>query len=192
MRLSLCLTFTLALLAANPARADNTAPSQISPHADYAEKLDQLFGTLHSASSTAEAQIAEFKIRAIWSHDNSEDAVMALAKASVALQLGDFKSAEPLRDQLVQDHPDFMEAWNRRATMYYMQGRFKESLADVDKVLALEPRHFGALSGKGAILQAQGKNAEALVVMKEALAIDPFVPGLKDAIDEIKKTQPEL
>jgi len=73
-----------------------------------------------------------------------------------------------------------------------MQGRFKESLADIDKVLALEPRHFGALSGKGAILQAQGKNAEALVVMKEALAIDPFVPGLKDAIDEIKKTQPEL
>ena len=115
-----------------------------------------------------------------------------LAQASLAMQVGDFKTAEPLLDNLVQDHPEFSEAWNRRATMYYMQGRFKESLADIAKVLALEPRHFGALSGKGAVLRALGKPAEALAAMKEALAIDPNIAGLKDAIEELQKTEPEL
>ena len=192
MRLCITALFTLSLLTALPAGAEDNAPSQISPHADYAEKLDQLFGTLHSTSSTAEAQMAENKIRAIWSHDSVDEAVERLAKASLAMQVGDFETAEALLNKLVQDHPEFSEAWNRRATLYYMQGRMKQSLADIDQVLALEPRHFGALSGKGAVLRSMGKNTDALAAMKEALAIDPFLPGLKDAVQEFEKTQPEL
>ena len=192
MRCGTCILLGLALLGTSPAWAAGDAPSQLSRHADYAEKLDQLFGTLHGTQDLEVAQTAEAKIRAIWSHDSTDDAVQLLAQASVAMQVGDFKSAEPLLDKLVQDHPEFSEAWNRRATMYYMQGRFKESLADIAKVLALEPRHFGALSGKGAVLRALGKPAEALVAMKEALTIDPNIAGLKDAIEELQKTEPEL
>jgi tetratricopeptide (TPR) repeat protein len=192
MRPHLAALFTLTLLAASPAMAEDSAPSQIAPHADYAEKLDQLFGTLHRTTSTAEAQMAENKIRAIWSHDNSDEAVERLAKASFAMQVGEFEAAENLLNKLVQDHPEFMEAWNRRATLYYMEGKMKLSLADIDKVLTLEPRHFGALSGKGAVLRSMGKNADAMAAMKEAVAIDPFLPGLKDAIQEFEKTQPEL
>ena len=192
MRAGPWILLGLALLGTGPARAAEDAPSQLSRHADYAEKLDQLFGILHGTQDLSEAQSAETKIRAIWSHDSADDAVQSLAQASLALQFGGFKMAEPLLDKLVQDHPEFSEAWNRRATMYYMQGRFKESLADIAKVLALEPRHFGALSGKGAILRAMGKPAEALVAMKEALTIDPNIAGLKDAIEELQKAQPEL
>ena len=192
MRYGPCILLALALLGTSPAWAAGDAPSQLSHHADYAEKLDQLFGTLHGTQDAGEAQSAETKIRAIWSHDSTDEAVQSLAQASLAMQVGDFKSAEPLLDKLVQDQPEFSEAWNRRATMYYMQGRFKESLADIAKVLALEPRHFGALSGKGAILRAMGKNGDALATMKEALAIDPNIAGLKDAIEELQKTQPEL
>lgn len=191
MRFGLPSLLVLALLAL-PAAAQTAAPSQAPGRAGYAQALDQLFGTLHETQNAGEAQVLETKIRAIWSHDNSDDAVEALAKASLALQIGDFKSAGPMLDQLVQEHPEFMEAWNRRATLYFVEGKFKESLADVDKVLAMEPRHFGALSGKGAILRAQGKNAEALAAMKDALAIDPFIPGLKDAVQEMEKAQPEL
>jgi tetratricopeptide (TPR) repeat protein len=192
MRCGPCILLGFALLGTSPAWGAGDAPSQLSRHADYAEKLDQLFGTLHGTQDASEAQSAETKIRAIWSHDSTDDAVQTLAQASLAMQVGDFKSAEPLLDKLVQDQPEFSEAWNRRATMYYMQGRFKESLADIAKVLALEPRHFGALSGKGAILRAMGKNGDALASMKEALAIDPNIAGLKDAIEELQKTQPEL
>ena len=192
MRYGSCILLGFALLGTSPAWAAGDAPSQPSRHAEYAEKLDQLFGALRGTLDLGEAQSAEAKIRAIWSHDSTDDAVQSLAQASLAMQVGDFKVAEPLLDRLVQDQPEFSEAWNRRATMYYMQGRFKESLADIATVLALEPRHFGALSGKGAVLRAMGKPTEALVAMKEALAIDPNIAGLKDAIEELQKTQPEL
>jgi tetratricopeptide (TPR) repeat protein len=192
MRYGPCILLGFALLGTSPAWAAGDAPSQLSRHADYAEKLDQLFGTLHGTQDLGKAQSAETKIRVMWSHDSTDDAVQLLAQASLAMQVGDFKVAEPLLDKLVQDHPEFSEAWNRRATMYYMQVRFKESLADIAKVLALEPRHFGALSGKGAILRAMGKPAEALAAMNEALAIDPNIAGLKDAIEELQKTLPEL
>jgi tetratricopeptide (TPR) repeat protein len=183
------LVIILLAIAIPVARAD--AP-QAQPHAATVEKLNQVFGQLHAAPNLADAQSAEAEIRLIWSRDNSDEAVEALAKASLALQIGDLEASGKMLDALVQAHPEFMEAWNRRATLYYVRGRFAESLADIEKVLALEPRHFGALSGKGAILRAQGKNAEAMAAMKEALAIDPYIQGLKDAIADMQKAQPEL
>jgi len=161
-------------------------------HADYARRLDQFFGQLHSTTDAYEAKQIENKIRLIWSSNSTDDAVHQLSVASLALQVGDFKVAGPILDQLVKDQPDFAEAWNRRATLYYVEGKYEESLADIDKVLALEPRHFGAVSGKGACLRALGRDAEALQAMKDAVAIDPFIAGLSDAIKEMQKKTPEL
>lgn len=179
--------FILALALTTSAHAQTS-----SPHPDYAQKLDQFFGQLHSTHDAYEAKQIETKIRLIWSSNATDEAVHQLSVASLALQVGDFKAAGPVLDQLIKDHPEFAEAWNRRATLYYVEGKYEESLSDIEKVLALEPRHFGAISGKGACLRALGRDAEALQAMKDAIAIDPFIAGLGDAIKELQKKSPEL
>ena len=181
----LIVGFLTALLLAAPALAERL-------HPDYAQKLDQFFGQLQSTKDAYEAKQLETKIRLIWASDSTDDAVHQLSIASLALQVEDFKVAEPILDQLVKDHPEFSEAWNRRATLYYLQGRYPESLSDIDHVLDLEPRHFGALSGKGACLRSMGRDADAMQAMKEAVAVDPFIAGLSDAIKEMEKKTPNL
>ena len=159
---------------------------------DYAQRLDKLFAALHNAPDEAAAKLAEMQIWAIWASNDTPEAVTQLAEASAALNAGASDIAEQKLNDLVQAHPTFAEGWNRRATLYFMQGRYDESLADIAKVLDLEPRHFGALSGKGMVLRSQGKVLEALHAMKDALAIDPNLTGMKDAVDKLEKLNPEL
>ena len=159
---------------------------------DYAQRLDKLFAALHNAPDEAAAKLAEMQIWAIWASNDTPEAVTQLAEASAALNAGASDLAEKKLNDLVQTHPTFAEGWNRRATLYFMLGRFDESLSDIAKVLELEPRHFGALSGKGMVLRAQGKPAEALHAMKDALAVNPNLSGMKDAIEKLEKLNPEL
>jgi tetratricopeptide (TPR) repeat protein len=89
--------------------------------------------------------------------------------------MGDIGSTISLLDKLVVDYPTYAEGWNQRATMRYLANDFEGSLADIEKVLEFEPRHFGALSGRVLIYLAQGKRAEALREMATALTIHPFL-----------------
>ena len=106
--------------------------------------------------------------------------------------LHEYDAAEKILIQLVESYPDFAEGWNRRATLYFMEQRFDASLTDIDHVLALEPRHFGALAGKAAILRSQHKDIEALKVLKETLAINPHMASVAEAIKELEKAQPDI
>ena len=85
-----------------------------------------------------------------------------------------------------------MEAWNRRATVYFLMGRYAESLADIDQVLAREPRHFGALSGLGMIKRKLGDLAAARTAFGDALAINPNMDGVKRALEEIDREERPL
>ncbi|MEP6828318.1 MAG: tetratricopeptide repeat protein [Aestuariivirga sp.] len=183
MRWLMAIAFTAAFGVSAPAETVQN---------DYAQRLDKLFAALHNAPDDAAAKLAEIQIWAIWANDDTPDAVSLLAEASAAMNSGAFDLAEQKLIALVQAHPNFAEGWNRRATLYFMQGRYDESLADIAKVLELEPRHFGALSGKGMVLRAQHKPAEALKAMKDALAINPNLSGLKDSVEQMEKLQPEL
>src|SRR3569832_1341831 len=78
-------------------------------------------------------------------------------------------------DGIVAEYPDYAEGWNQHATVNYILDRLDDSLADIDKVLAIEPRHFGALSGRVLIYLKQGKHPEALRAMIAALAVHPFL-----------------
>lgn len=84
-------------------------------------------------------------------------------------------SQMPLIEQLIVDYPDYSEGYNMRATAHFLRGAYEASLSDIEKVLELEPRHFGALSGKALIYHTQGKRDEALEAMKAALEIHPFL-----------------
>lgn len=95
--------------------------------------------------------------------------------ANRALAVGDVASTLEVLDAVVEQFPDYAEGWNQRATVYYMVNRLDNSLADIEKVLALEPRHYGALSGRVMIYLKQGRHEDALRQMMAALAIHPYL-----------------
>ena len=83
--------------------------------------------------------------------------------------------------------PDFLEAWNRRATIYYIKKDFSRSLADIQEVLRREPRHFGALSGLGIILQEFGDDKRALDAFRRALAVHPRIERIPDLAKKLEE-----
>jgi tetratricopeptide (TPR) repeat protein len=92
-----------------------------------------------------------------------------------------------LLDAIIKMRPDYVEAWNRRATVYYLQNNYARSLADIEQVLVREPRHFGALAGLGMIMQDVGDDKRALEAFRKALAINPHlekVPALVKTLQE--------
>jgi tetratricopeptide (TPR) repeat protein len=123
---------------------------------------------------------------------DSPTAELLLGQAVKASAAGENETALKILNELIDVHPEFMEAWNRRATVYFLMGRYKESLADIDQVLKREPRHFGALSGLGMIKQRQGDLAAARAAYDDALAVNPNMDGVKRALEEIDQQERPL
>jgi tetratricopeptide (TPR) repeat protein len=92
-----------------------------------------------------------------------------------------------LLDAVIKLRPDYVEAWNRRATVYYLQNDYEHSLQDIEQVLVREPRHFGALAGLGMIMQDLGDDKRALDAFRQALAVNPYL----DKVPELVKTLTE-
>ena len=137
--------------------------------------LDQLFAQLRLAP---DAETAHAIDQQIWIHwTTPSDPMLALRMVDVleARRAGDVTAAIEMLDSLVADYPGYAEGWNQRATLYYLANNLEGSLADIDKVLELEPRHFGALSGRALIYLQQGKRALALKDMAAALELHPFL-----------------
>jgi tetratricopeptide (TPR) repeat protein len=186
------LAFGLAGLAI-PAQAENTAVAhKLSPRELRDDALDSLFAQLQRARGEDESQLAERKIWEMWSQSDSVTADVLLKQAVVAMDTGDNRSSFSILNQLIATYPSYAEAWNKRATLNFMIGRYNDSLADIDKVLELEPRHFGALAGRGMIYRAQEKWGDALDAFRQAIRINPNMTAVKDAIRDLEKREPSL
>ena len=149
-------------------------------------KLDDLFLRLKSAEE-GEASRIEREIWLEWSKSGSPVEDLLLQRGKDAMDLGDLSAAIEHFTALIDHDPEFAEAWNARATAYYMAGDFGPSVADIGKVLTLNPRHFGALSGLAMILEESGKPEKALEVYRAALAIHPHLQGATDAVERLSK-----
>jgi tetratricopeptide (TPR) repeat protein len=137
--------------------------------------LDALFQQLRSAPNPAAAQAIADQIWLQWTTP-ADPALAARMSEVLALRQGaDFPAVIALLDEIVVDYPSYAEAWNQRATMYYLLRDFDRSIADIGKVLELEPRHFGALTGRAVMYKEQGKEGLALLDMIAALDIHPFL-----------------
>jgi tetratricopeptide (TPR) repeat protein len=170
------LLAALLLWGAVPVAADQKDP-----------RLDPLFQQLQGSANVPEAQLLEAQIWLIWTEakDGPTDTLMQLGLA--AMQGGNLAGALELFDAITVQKPDFAEGWNKRATVLYMLGAFERSAEDVDKVLALEPRHFGALAGLGLINAELDKTDAAIDAFERALKVHPHLPGVKQRLDMLKK-----
>jgi tetratricopeptide (TPR) repeat protein len=190
----------VAMIAAGPAAA--LAQDQISKPqkrlpdapaklprvpADKTRGLDFLFGALKAAPDEASAKHVEARIWAIWLQTPSDTVALLMTRAKTAMEAQNPDVAMKLLDAVIKLRPDYVEGWNRRATLYYLQNDYAHSLADIEQVLAREPRHFGALAGLGMIMQDLGDDKRALDAFRRALAVNPHL----DKVPELVKTLSE-
>jgi tetratricopeptide (TPR) repeat protein len=163
-------------------------PPKDLPHpqrGDRTRNLDFLFGALKAAPDADSAKLVENRIWALWLASGSDTANLLMGRVKTATDGKDPDLAIRLLNSIIDIKPDYLEAWNRRATLYYMKKDFGPALADIRQVLAREPRHFGALSGLGIILQELGDDKGALEAFRRAVAIHPHLERIPDLVKKL-------
>jgi tetratricopeptide (TPR) repeat protein len=108
-----------------------------------------------------------------------------MSRAKTAMDGKDTDVALKLLDAVIKLRPDYVEAWNRRATIYYLQNDYSRSMEDIRQVLIREPRHFGALAGLGMIMQETGDDKHALDAFRKALAINPYLERVPELVKSL-------
>lgn len=171
--------------AAAPAAAPDAAPtSPAEEEAQRAARLDALFIQLARPGNPAWEGV-QSDIRAMWSQSGSAAMDLLLARATDAIEAENLDLALRFLNDLVRLAPDFAEAWNRRATVHFLRGDYGRSVADIQRALALEPRHFGAIYGLATILERTGDKKGALTAYRRCLEINPNLPGAREAVDRL-------
>jgi tetratricopeptide (TPR) repeat protein len=159
------------------------APSKLpNVGADRTRGLDFLFGALKAAPDEASAKHVEARIWALWMQTPSDTAALLMARSKAAMDAKQMDVALKLLDAVVKLRPEYVEAWNRRATLYYIQNDYTHSLEDIEQVLSREPRHFGALAGLGMIMQDLGDDKRALDAFRKALAVNPHLEKVRELV----------
>ena len=155
-------------------------------------RLDTLFGSLQTADTLSEATVYVTQIWDVWAEHEDPIQKDRMNRGVKAMEDGDYVVAIGVFSNVIKADPEFAEGWNKRATVYYLLGRVVESQNDVNEVLRLEPRHFGALSGRGLLYAATGDLRNALRAFEEALAVNPFMPSVKSRISSLRQAIDEL
>jgi tetratricopeptide (TPR) repeat protein len=150
-------------------------------------QVDGLFDQLYAADNPFEGRKIEHKIWEAWMVSGS-DTIDALMKGGVAvMDAGDYKRAEDIFSSMIELKPDYAEAYNKRATVRFLAGDYAGSVADIERTLKLEPRHFGALSGLGTIMEKLDNLPEALHAWRRALAADPYLADAPEKLKELRR-----
>jgi tetratricopeptide (TPR) repeat protein len=162
------------------------APSKLPKvGADRTRGLDFLFGALKAAPDEASAKHVEARIWAVWMQTPSDTAALLMVRAKAAMDAQKTDVALKLLDAVIKLRPDYIEAWNRRATLYYLKNDYAHSLEDIQQILIREPRHFGALAGLGFIMQDIGDEKRALEAFRKALAINPHLEKVPEFVKSL-------
>ena len=184
----------LPALALQPAvaapgdRPDVSTSAQVKPadpQKGRQKVLDDLFDRLAKAQDDREAKGVSGAIERVWMHSGSDTADLLMGRAMQALQRKDYALSQELLNAVVEIEPDWAEAWNKRATVRYLADDAMGSMQDIARVLKLEPRHFGALSGMGFILQRSGFDKRALEAFRKALEISPQQEEIRRLVEKL-------
>lgn len=169
------LGLALGLAAAAPAHADQTDP-----------RLDPLFEALRRTDDLSEVGAAEQAIWGIWMESGDEGIDQLLRQGALHMQFRSFGAALGHFNAVIEARPDFAEGWNKRATLYYLMGEYAKSIADCEKTLELEPRHFGALFGLGLIYTELDDEPKAIEAFERALSVHPHLQNAPAIIQRLK------
>lgn len=160
---------------------------QVEPSRE--DRLQSLFETLQSTSDDRAAKSAESGIIEIWLESGSDTVDLLMTWTLEAMEAKNYPLALDYLDRIVTMQPNYVEGWNKRATVHFLSDDYSKAIADIEQTLALEPRHFGALSGLGTILREIGDTDRAILAFREALAVDPHLDNVREALDEIEKEE---
>ena len=151
-------------------------------------ELNQLFEQLKKSDDISIALDIEMKIWSIWSkHPTQEKLTQSLSKGSELMAEGELESAYTIFSTIIDSAPNWAEGWNKRATVLYLMGRYYDSLNDIDEVLKLESRHFGALSGQGLVQIKLGNYEKAIKSYQAVQKIYPSIRAAKVMIPQLRK-----
>lgn len=176
----------LITLPGGAASAQETALDADPAEAVAEDPVTRLLGELAKPEQPGWEQI-ERAIIAEWSKSGSAAMDLLLSRGQKALTAGDTATAIAHFTALTDHAPGFAEGWNARATAFFQMDRYGQAMADIERTLALEPRHFGALTGLAIILEQVGYPEDALEAWRAVEAIHPHRPALKDAVERLER-----
>jgi tetratricopeptide (TPR) repeat protein len=174
-----CLAILATLLIAvpgTPASADQDDP-----------RLDGLFHRLQHTPDPAEAHALEQRIWGLWLESDDAAVHRLMQQGILALQGQHYATALQAFDRMVEQAPDFAEGWNKRATVHYLMGNWRASVRDIQRTLALEPRHFGALFGLGLIYDALEEPEAALRSFEATLTLNPHSESTRQMVEQLRR-----
>lgn len=150
-------------------------------------RLPALFQRLRETESPNVARLTEIMIWKIWGESGQPALNRLMLEGETAMEDQDFATAEARFSAVIAARPDFAEGWNRRATLYYLRGDYDASLKDIEHVLELEPRHFGAISGLGVVNLARSHDAAARDAFERVLSLYPLNMPAQENLKLAKK-----
>lgn len=151
--------------------------------------VDGLFEKLQETQNPIEAKQLERQIWAAWSKSESDTLDALMGGGIAVMEKGDYGRAQEIFSTMIELKPDYAEAYNKRATVRFLAGDYAGSVADIERTLKLEPRHFGALSGLGTIMERLDNLDEALKAYRRALAANPH---LNEGVDKLKELRRKI
>lgn len=171
--------------AQKPPAVAGTVPGDVAN--ERARVLDALFMSLKAAASDGEAEVIVAEIWQVWMRSGRPEVDRILNEGVGYMALRQLGPAHDRFTEALEAAPDFAEAWNKRATVLYLMNEHDRSLADIEKVMALEPRHFGALAGRATIHAHAGRWKEALTAFRLALAANPFLKERETVLPDLER-----
>ena len=173
-------------------RSESKQPERIAPHsvptneAQRAKVLDALHARLKAADDHDDAKGVAVAIERVWLRSGSDTADLLMARATAAMAGHDMKTAEALLDSIVALEPGWAEGWNKRAMLRFNGDNIDGAMSDLEHVLKIEPRHFVALAGLGAILHKSGLDKRALDAYRRALDLYPQQPDIRKSVEKLQ------
>src|SRR5215813_418362 len=178
---------------AEPKIGPNPEPKMVEPPAnlprpqtgDAKININKLFEALKIAPTEESAKYVENRIWALWLAAGGDTSNLLMSRVKTAMEKKELDVALKLLNAIIDLKPDFVEAWNRRATVYFNNKDYVSAIEDIHEVLMREPRHFGELSGLGTIMQELGDDKAALEAYRRALAVHPKLEKIPELVKKL-------
>ena len=179
LRILATLVLVMTVMISNLRADDHTSR--------YAAELNGLFGNLAVSETLDDSNDIITRIWQLWTTDTKDSVNIQMMRRGIGfMETGDLPNAEAMFTLIINRDPNFMEAWNKRATIRYLLGNLKGSEDDIAEVLKREPRHFGAWAGLGMINIQRDDLPAALSIYNNILTIHPLNPDANRLIPEIE------